>query len=257
MPPLISLRECAVFLDFDGTLAEIAQRPSSVRVAPETHTILRSVFETTNGSVAIVSGRPLAEIDTLLKPFILSVAAVHGASIRYPDGSIWHYSLPHGILPRLFKKAQKALGKYDGVIIENKGMAIAIHFRDRPELGPLCRAVARHIANSSPRLICQAGKMVIEIVPSDVGKGAAIRSLLQVPPFFGRRPIFAGDDLTDECGFDAVNAHGGISIKIGGGETRAAYKLDDPGSLRQWLSILLNSANKDLVAGSLPRCRPN
>ncbi|MEQ1669839.1 MAG: trehalose-phosphatase, partial [Hyphomicrobium sp.] len=236
---MISLREHAVFLDFDGTLTEIAPRPSLVRLAPDALAILRSVFELTDGALAIVTGRSLAEIDFFLKPFNSCVAAVHGASIRYPDGSLWHYGLLHEIFPRLLKKAQKALGKHDGIIIENKGMAIAIHFRARPELGPLCRAVARHIANSNPRLICQAGKMVIEIVPSDVGKGAAIRNLLQVPPFFGKRPLFAGDDLTDECGFDAVNAKGGISIKIGGGETRAAYKLDDPGSLRQWLGVHL------------------
>lgn len=235
-PPNISLSETALFLDLDGTLAPIEPNPWLVSVSSTTTAMLGVLSERTEGAVAIVSGRTASEIDRLLQPFRFPIAAVHGTMVRVGSGTLINNALPRETIVRMTKAAQKALNRHPGILIEPKDGAVAIHYRSCPQYGPLCRAVARHISGLMPNTICLAGKMVVEIVPEGVSKGHAIKQLLSTPPFRGRIPVFAGDDLTDESGFSVVDDCGGVSIKVGAGLTSARWRLDGPEAVSAWLS---------------------
>ena len=223
----------AFFFDFDGTLVDIAPRPDLVHVEPQVFELLSGLETQVEGAVAVVTGRPLDVVDAFLSPLRLPVAAEHGAIRRDSAGRLHRKAAD----PALVETAYRALAPFveanSGLVLERKQSSLALHYRQRPELADSCAAAAA-AAGKAPDLIVLPGKMVFEIKPKGVDKGEAVRAFLDEAPFKGRIPIFAGDDVTDEHGFELVNARGGLSIKIGDGETKADYRTDRNG-LFEWL----------------------
>jgi trehalose 6-phosphate phosphatase len=241
-PPLDS--QAALFLDVDGTLLEIAPRPELVRVPPVLPALLGTLARQRGGALALVSGRRLDDLDSLFLPWYGAAAGLHGAERRRPDGSL----VPRGrnqtdlaaaaALDRLRPRLRQIAQAIPGVWIEDKGTTLALHYRAAPEGGDEIRQeVARLMRESGGRLRLIAGKMVVELQPSHHGKGGAIAAFLAEPPFCGRRPVFLGDDATDEDGFIEVNRRGGVSIRVGppAATTAAAYGLASVPAVLAWL----------------------
>lgn len=229
--------ECALFLDFDGTLVDIAEHPDAVTVDPALPDVLRRLQERLGGALAIISGRPIGFLDGRFAPYSFDAAGLHGLEHRIGGRLFLCDPDDHPQLRAMVGRLGQILAQKPGLIVEDKGCSAAIHWRLAPHEKEFALATA-HAAvealGSDYRI--QHGKAVAEILPSAAGKGKVIEKFLQQSPYRGRRPIFVGDDLTDEHAFKTVNAHGGLSIRIGGGETVARERLGTPEELRYCLS---------------------
>lgn len=230
-PPLFA--SDALFLDFDGTLVEIAATPDAVEIPPDLYPQLNQLLEKLDGALAIVSGRSLTSIDEKLSPLRLPGSGLHGAEWRihsYDDIE----RLPTASLQHVAKALHHQFDEDPRVLIEDKGVTIALHFRNAPEREADCiRAMQSVAVRENAEVIL--GKMVVELRPSGIDKGRGIRHLLEHPPFHNRRAVFIGDDVTDEDGFSAVNAINGITIKVGEGPSVAHHGLADAAAVRAWL----------------------
>ncbi|SCY29642.1 trehalose-phosphatase [Microvirga guangxiensis] len=227
----------ALFLDFDGTLVDIVERPDAVVVDPDLPDVLRRLQERLGGALAIVSGRPVSFLDHHLKPYSFDMAGLHGLEQRVA-GDL-HLCDPdeHPQLRRMIGRLKDAVADKAGVLIEDKGCSVAIHWRLAPQEKDFALSTAHAAVEAlGNEYRLQHGKAVAEILPSAAGKGKVIESFLHALPYKGRRPIFVGDDLTDENGFKTVNARGGLSVRIGAGETIAKVRLGTPADLRHCLS---------------------
>jgi trehalose 6-phosphate phosphatase len=236
--PAIEVGQCAFFFDVDGTLAPIAATPHEASIPVTTLQILQRLVNACNGAVAIVSGRPLAEIDQLLAPLVVPAAGLHGAQWRDPGGATGRLDVDEEAVLHMTRQLGPMLARHEGLLLEQKGMAFALHYRHAPECEDLVRNEMEKLIQSQQGFVLQPGKMVVEIKPSGASKAIAIERFMQQSPFPGRTPVFAGDDLTDEAGFVTVNAQGGLSIKVGRGHTSASWRLPDPESLAEWLGGL-------------------
>jgi len=226
----------ALFLDLDGTLIDLAETPDAVRVAPGLVAGLQALGLQLGGRLAIVSGRPIEQIDALLAPLVLPAAGVHGMQRRGADGVLHCAPLPALAAARACAAALAAA--HPGVWVEEKYGALAVHFRQVPAAGPLCKAALAGVVHATPDLLLMEGKMIVEVKVAGVDKGTAIRAFLATAPFAGHRPVFIGDDTTDEAGFALVQANGGIAIKVGTGPTVAQRRIDSPAALRAALARL-------------------
>ncbi len=229
--------DCALFLDFDGTLVEIAAHPELVAVPPGLVDTLGRIAQWLDGAVAVVSGRPIAQIDRFLDPLALSVAGVHGAERRRADGSMAR--LPVQPLQAVEEAAARLVRAHPSLRLEIKRGSLAVHYRQEPELEALCLATMEAAIARSPGLTLLRGKRVVEAKPAAASKGRAIEAFLEEAPFAGRRPVFIGDDVTDEAGFAVVQARGGLAVKVGPGPTSASERLDDPAAMREALERAL------------------
>ena len=233
-PPLH--RDQALFLDFDGTLVEIAPSPGLVLVPAELLHLLDELAGRLDGAVAVVSGRRLDELAGLLAPFAGGIAGDHGLERRLSDGTVTR-CLAHPELDRFRPLVAGFAARHDGVFLEDKSGSLALHYRQAPALAARCRALVRGAAQASNgTLATVAGKMVIELIPRSAGKGRAIEEFLVDPPFHGRLPVFVGDDTTDEDGFAVVNRLGGVSVHVGGGATIARHNLATVADVLAWLA---------------------
>jgi trehalose 6-phosphate phosphatase len=233
------LSSCAYFLDADGTLLDIMPRPEDV-VADETlRTLLAGLAGAAGGALALVSGRAIKDIDRIFAPLIFPVSGLHGAEIRFPDRSRGN-SPNDGVMDGVRRPLASFVAAHPGLRLEDKGAALAIHFRQTPEYGDEVLEFLGLLAQQSG-LAVQEGKMVAELKQAHHDKGKGIAALLANPPFLGRKPVFIGDDLTDESGFLFVNAQGGVSVRVGpaGIASEAHYRLPDPVSVRAELHRLL------------------
>ncbi len=217
----------AYFFDFDGTLAHIVDDPAGVQVSASTLSAVGKLSQLAAGAVAVVSGRSISQLDTLLRPLLLPAAGVHGLERRAHDGSLRAVPIDPQAQDSLAARVQDFVASHPGLLAERKPGSIALHYRRRPELQDLSWELARQLAAEDPGLRLVPGKMVIEMMLAKRTKGAAIEDFMGEAPFAGRRPYFAGDDVTDETGFAAVNRLGGISVKVGPGETCARYRVPD------------------------------
>jgi trehalose 6-phosphate phosphatase len=239
-PPALR-RHNALFLDFDGTLVDIAAAPDLVRVAPELPHLLRAVADLLDGSLALVSGRPLDELGGLLAPFSGAMAGQHGRERQRCDGSVLRSPVPPA-LARAAPVMADFAERHPGVMLEDKGGSLALHYRQAPSLAATCSALVRRAVDASGgALKAIDGKMVVELMPRTAGKGQAIASFLTEPPFRGRVPMFAGDDVGDEEGFAVVNRLGGISVHVGDGPTAARHRLAGVGDVLAWLARSVSS----------------
>lgn len=241
-PPLLNARD-ALFLDFDGTLTEIAPRPELVFVEPALVSLIERVQRLIGGAVAVVSGRPLREIDNFLMPLQLPGAGQHGAELRMHGNSTPQRRVWPGVSAAAFELRSR-FGHDPQLIVEEKGASVAIHYRAAPERAEECQAASREIAQANG-LDVLVGKMVVETRPRGLHKGLAVEALLSRPLFRGRRPIFVGDDTTDEDGFAQAQSRGGYGIKVGAGESCAQYRLDDVMAVHQWLADSAAAGGRD------------
>lgn len=221
---------CALFLDFDGTLVEIAPQPGAVVVPSGLVPTLTALQQYLGGAVAVVSGRPISQIDSFLAPLHLPVAGVHGAERRTAAGGVDRIA---GHPLQLVEQAAQALvAAHPGLLLEHKQSSLALHYRQHPELEAECLDAMQQAVENSPGLTLLRGKMVAEAKPGGASKGGAIEAFLREPPFAGRTPVFVGDDITDEVGFAAVQRLGGLGVKVGDGPTVAWQRLATPADLR-------------------------
>ena len=220
-PPALD-RDSALLLDVDGTLLEIAPHPDRVEVPPGLPHLLDRLADQRDGALALVSGRPIADLDRLFQPWHGAAAGLHGIERRRPDGSRVHSRADPAnraaaaALDRLRPELLAIERQQPGVWLEDKGRTLALHYRAAPEAGAAIRDRAERLLRElgdGLRLI--PGKMVVEFQPRHHGKGGAIAAFMAELPFRGRVPVFLGDDTTDEEGFAEVNRRGGLSIRVG------------------------------------------
>lgn len=246
LPAFLSLAETAFFFDFDGTLVEIAPTPDGVHVPPTLLDSLAELRRLSRGAVAVVSGRGIDSIDGFLGMSDLPVAGLHGAERRDAAGDVVRLGFDDARLLRMERVLAELVREHPGMLLEIKGASLALHYRNAPLAEPVARdAAGRLVEEHADAYVLQPGKMVYEIKPKNVDKGRALAAFLDEPPFAGRRPVFAGDDLTDEKGFAVVNARGGLSIKVGEGETAAHARIESVGAFRAWLASLVATAHGD------------
>ena len=229
-------RDWALFLDIDGTLLEIAPTPQSVHPARADTTLIAALYEKTGGALALVSGRSLAMIDDLFRPLTLPAAGQHGVERRDARGRIHRPSFSPKLLKRAAEHIRAFAEGHAGLVFEDKGYSMALHYRLAPGLAGAAHAVVREAAREVGSSVeVQRGKMVAELKLAGHDKGKAIEAFMQERPFAGRLPIFLGDDLTDEHGFATVERLGGWTIKVGVGRTMARYRLPNVGAVSSWL----------------------
>lgn len=227
----------AYFLDVDGTLLELAETPDSIHVDAALLHLLEQLFLTCGGAVALISGRALSDLDQRLGHVMMPRAGQHGLERRDAAGRLWLHAAPPEAKRNIYQVLQPVLENYPEMLLEDKGLTIALHYRRAPQLaGYAHRLMRRLAAESGGALELQCGKRVVEAKPAGFDKGSAVVEYLAEPPFDRRRPVFIGDDLNDEQGFAAVNDAGGISIKVGQGQTCASYRLPDVAAVRHWLA---------------------
>ena len=234
-------RDWALFLDFDGTLVSLAAHPDDVRVSPRLKTLLGDLATAFDGAVAVVSGRPLDQLERLLAPVSLPMAGIHGLEWRDADGTR-HTAVDQ---PAQLAACRDALAAFvearPGLYYEDKGVSLTLHYRGAPELAEACRAFfeAQHRALGETFELVP-GKCVLELRPSGYHKGTAVARLLdETPAFQGRTPVFIGDDVTDEDAFRSVNARGGHSVRVGSrDETAATCYLESVQEVLTWLESL-------------------
>jgi trehalose 6-phosphate phosphatase len=239
LPEINNAGRYALFFDFDGTLADIAARPDDVEVSEDTRLTLKALRGALSGAVAIISGREIASVDHFL-PLQLAISGVHGLTRRGADGQLYAPPFDTDGIQAVEDDLSIFVAGHPGLILERKVGAIALHYRQRPELEEASLAAMHKATGGQDGLRLRPGKMVIEALAHDGNKGTAIESFLTEPPFIGRVPVFAGDDVTDEDGFALVNSRQGISIKVGVGETQAQYRARNTQELLSWLRDVLD-----------------
>ena len=234
-------RRYAFFFDVDGTLAEIQPRPELVFIPPSTLAALERLHA--GGiPVAVISGRPLAQLDALLAPLQLPAAGVHGAERRDATGELRNLALDNQALERIQRELQQACSEHPGLHLENKSVAFALHFRQAPELEEVARTLAEDFAQRYAEVLTlQPGKCVFELKPRGASKGEVIRAFMQEPPFAGCIP------------FAAVNALGGRSIKVGDGPSEARERVASVAAVGSWIEALLNEPG----VPAEPRIKPD
>jgi len=209
-------RDLAVFLDVDGTLIDIAERPDAVQVAHYLPMLLVDLLDRLGGAMALVSGRPLDELDQLFRPLTSPAAGQHGLEWRRPDGKILRDSREIRALGEIDDRLRAFVAAHPGLLLEHKGMTVALHYRAAPEAEDDARVlVASILRDHAGELDVYDGKMVFEFKPAGADKGGAVRRFMAAPPFAGRLPVFIGDDTTDEFGFAAAREAAGLAVMVG------------------------------------------
>ena len=221
----------SLFLDFDGTLAELGPDPDAIALDPEAAEALSRLALDLDGAVAILSGRDIRDLAARTPPGLWR-AGGHGLEVVAPDAPLPEPPPPpdDAVLAPL-----RAAARTPGVRLELKGPVAALHYRAAPEAEAACLDAARKAAAAAPGLVHQPGKMVVEVKPESAHKGTALRRFATEAPFVGRRPLMFGDDTTDEDAIAAALDLGGIGVKIGKGATAARLRAPDPAALRAWL----------------------
>ena len=240
MPPFA--RNWAFFLDLDGTLLEIAETPDAVGIGPEEKVLMERLVAGAGGAVAVISGRALARIDQIMAPLVLPAAGQHGAERRDAQGVRHRHRFPANVLRPVAVGIRSFAAQHQGLVFEDKGASVALHYRKAPQLARAAQAAMRDAAGPLGEAVeVQDGKMVVELKPAGCDKGKAIAEFMREAPFAGRVPVFLGDDVTDEFGFRVVNAMGGHTVKVGAGDTVARWRVDDPAAARAWLAAWLEN----------------
>jgi trehalose 6-phosphate phosphatase len=234
----IDLCAAALFLDLDGVLAPIAPTPDAVGPDPARRARLSRAEAALGGRVAVLSGRAVADLDRILEGAPAAVAGLHGLERRRAGGPVLRAPAPPG-LPAARAAAAAFAADRPGLLVEDKGLAVALHHRLAPDLGPALADFAAGLAAASG-LVLQPGSMVFELRAPGPDKGDALRAFMAEPPFAGAVPLFVGDDLTDEHGFAAAADLGGAGVLVGPPRpTRAAAGLSDPAAVAGWIDAAL------------------
>jgi trehalose 6-phosphate phosphatase len=241
MPPLAA--HSAIFLDIDGTLLEHAERPDAVRIDAAVFRLLQALQRGSGGALALISGRSMHDIDRLFAPLALPAAGLHGVERRDAAGVLHRQEFAVASLRRELADARRAAARigefaarHAGLLFEDKGSNLALHYRLAPDFAGAARSAVREAAQLlGEGFEVLEGKMVVELKPSGRDKGMAIEEYMREAPYAGRLPVFVGDDLTDEYGFGVVNRLGGQTVKVGAGASAARYRVADAAAVRAWL----------------------
>lgn len=240
----VNVLESALFLDIDGTLADIADSPADVKIDTGLLHLVERIHRTSGGAIALISGRSIHDVDRLFAPLRLAIAGQHGIERRDASGIVHTHAFATAPLREMAERVRKFAVGHPGVDIEEKGFTLAVHYRRAPDLGEQVRMLLEQMVaalDSTFRL--QPGKMVLEVKPAGRDKGTAILEFMNEPPFHGRIPIFVGDDATDEYGFTVINRLGGHSIKVGPEPSVARWRLPDVDAARCWLAQLMRNTH--------------
>lgn len=232
----VSTGSHAFFLDVDGTLLDIAPHPDAVHVPDHLPACLRDLSNRAAGALALVSGRSVKRLDGLFWPTRLAAAGSHGAQLRHsPDGPV---EAAPDLDPPIAGRLVELAASLDGVLAEDKGPSIAIHYRAQPAIAPVLRRAIDTVIAGRSDLTVLPGHYVFEVKGAAHDKGTAVRSFMAHAPFRGRIPVFIGDDVTDEAAFRAVANAGGLAIAVGAPRPGADIVLPDPEAVRRFLARL-------------------
>lgn len=243
--PRRDLHDYCLLLDVDGTLLDIAPHPDAVFVPPLLVPTLAQLHDDLGGALALVSGRTIGRLDELFSPLALPAVGVHGAELRLPHAPVQAIGDEEGSASAraALQQARAALSQrmpgWEGCVLEDKGQALAVHYRGAPRHAREIEEVLHALASGDRQLTVLAGKCVYELKAAAHTKGAGIARLRRSAPFAGRAVIYVGDDVTDESGFEYANAVGGYSIRVGASApTAARFTVDAPAQVRGWLEAL-------------------
>ena len=247
MPKIPAFDDLAILLDIDGTILDLAPTPQKVAVPPSLYETLRRLNELTGGAVAFVTGRSLSDLDRLFTPLQLPAVAGHGAEYRfYRDGARDEARI--AALDQSLKRKFAALARgASGVLFEDKDYAVALHYRQAPEQEHFVRDAVAGICAAEPSIEVLPGKYVLEVKKSGFSKATGVRELMKHPPFAGRRPIFIGDDATDEFVFAIMPEFDGLAFSVGDAVGGVDAHFEQPKLVREWLSAIAG-----LDAGATP-----
>jgi trehalose 6-phosphate phosphatase len=236
------LRQCALLLDIDGTILDLAPAPQEVFVPAELRNTLSRLEDLTGGALALVSGRSLHDIDLIFSPLQVAAVGGHGAELRVVAGGE-AVTRARELDPVLKRKLATLTEFGPGILIEDKGYSLALHYRLAPDKGDSLRAAIGDICAAAPRGSIEVlpGKLVFEIKMAGVNKAGAVRELMKYPPFKGRQPIFIGDDTTDEPVFPILSQFGGLGFSVGRVVADVNGHFEKPESVRAWLSRIASN----------------
>ncbi|HEY6985614.1 MAG TPA: trehalose-phosphatase [Rhodanobacteraceae bacterium] len=243
-PARADLATIALFIDVDGTLLDFAERPDDVIVEPSLRAMLAALQTRLGGALAILSGRTLGQIDALLGLDRAAAAGLHGAELRGPGGVVLE-SAPSGASLEAVRSKCAALAlQIPGLLVEDKGAAMALHYRTAPDQELAVRRAAIDLLDlAGAEFELLQGKFVIELKLRHADKGRALARLMHLAPFAERVPWMIGDDVTDEDAFTEANALDGTSILVGTRRpTAARHALASPAAARNWMATLLDSS---------------
>lgn len=241
LPPAPSL-QWAYFLDVDGTLIHIADRPEAVVVERALLSLIQNLSTACGGAVALVSGRMIVDLLGSLGMPSLPMAGLHGLERRDSTGRRTRHAGAPAAKAAILAALAPVMARHPALLLEDKDLTVALHYRQAPQLASYVhQLMKRLVRESGPTLELQCGKRVVEIKPAGINKGSAVRDFMAEKPFKGRRPVFIGDDLNDEHAFAAVNRLDGISVKVGPGSTCARYRLASVNAVRAWLEDALKA----------------
>lgn len=235
------LRQCALLLDIDGTILDLAPAPQEVWVPAELRNTLSRLEDLTGGALALVSGRSLHDIDLIFSPLQLAAVGGHGAELRVTPGGE-AVARARELNPVLKRNLATLTELGPGILVEDKGYSLAVHYRLAPDQGDALRAAIQNICATVPRGTVEIlpGKLVFEIKMAGINKAGAVRELMKYPPFKGRKPIFIGDDTTDEPVFPILSQFGGLGFSVGRVVADVNGHFEKPESVRAWLSRIAN-----------------
>ncbi|MDP5306930.1 trehalose-phosphatase [Paracoccus spongiarum] len=231
--------DAALFLDFDGCLVEISDRPDSITVPEALPARLARLHQRLDGAVALISGRDIADLRRYLPDFPGAIAGSHGAEVSLDGRRI---EAVHGVdldVAALHRAARDLAAPHPAVLVEVKPHGVSLHYRADPALRGFVEDMMARLAEAHPGMALQPSKMAVELRPEGSSKDGALARLMGLDGFAGRVPVYAGDDLTDEAAIAEAQARGGFGIKIGEGETVARYRLPGTEALAGWLDRAL------------------
>ena len=239
------LRECAVLLDIDGTLLDLMPTPREVWVPPGLAKTLRRLHERTGGALAMVSGRSLNDIDLIFAPDQFPAVGGHGSEMRIRGDSeaVAGHAPP---MDKELKRRLAAIAKLSpGILLEDKGYSLALHYRLAPHAEKAIYAAVSLIRADLPNAPIEVlpGKCVCEIKHSGFTKASGVRELMTHAPFEGRQPLFIGDDVTDESVFAIMPDYDGFAFSVGRRAQGVAGHFDAPSDVREFLASLLDDGN--------------
>jgi trehalose 6-phosphate phosphatase len=233
------LSSWAYFFDIDGTLVDIAPSPSEIVLERDLQTLIKQLCIAAGGAVALISGRSIRDVDSIFTDTNLPVAGQHGLERRSRTGKITRHDMMSEKLDVARALLRATTVSHPGLLLEDKGLSLALHYRSNPSLASFAHRTMRNVAAEiGSEFAIQTGKRVVELKPSGKDKGDAVREFMLEEPFCGRTPVFVGDDVTDEHGFLVVNSLEGHSVKVGRGATAARWRLDNVGAVKTWLERL-------------------
>ncbi len=233
--PEVALDTSSIFLDFDGTLVDLASTPTSIDVAPDLGEILKTLSERTNNRVVIVTGRAVESVKPHLAGFDGPIIGGHGAE-EWWDGELHkQVEMDENLIARMGDMVEAFAATHEGLLAERKPSGVVLHFRQAEDHAANAYAFLRVLSETHPGFDLHHSKMAYELRPQGIGKDISVSHLMAQEPFKGTTPVYFGDDVTDEPALHWVAEAGGISVKVGDGDTAAAFRLDTPSQVRDVL----------------------